>query len=371
MPIVAKGKILELFKDDPPETRRHVESLNKSLPGNITVEMGLDLFHLSELLGDEKPGSTGEFKRRLDARALPSEFLSGWDDFIAKYGFRGPMELDIASLRYYDKPELLLGQISAVMPARGTDMSPLAVFERSQTERRAAYEILSRKAKDKGWMTSKLFEHLYGIIENFGAYRENHKYYLIMGLERMRRKVLKAASPLVSAGRLDSPSDIFNLTVDDLAAAIKNPGLDLRALIAERRRYVDKLVKVKELPHLIDSRGRIPRPPRKNRQDGEIAGEGVSSGVARGACQGPVEPGREAHPPRRHTRRQGDRPRLDSAFHQRRRHRARGRRSSAARITGRPRVRKALRGGHREPHKPPPRRTDGRGRRLRGRRQSP
>ncbi len=282
LPIVAKGKIIELFKDAPPDVRRQIESLNKSLSGNVTVDMGLALFRLSELLGDENPGSTDEFKRRLEARALPAEFLSGWDEFIATYGFRGPVELDIASPRYVDKPELLLGQILAVMPAKGTEMSPVAVFKRSRAERQAAYEALSKKAKDKGWMTSKLFEHLYGIIENFGAYRENHKYYLIMAFGRMRKKVLCAAAVLVSEGRIDSPSDLFNLTVDDLRAVATTPGLDLRALIAERRRYVDKLAKVKELPHLIDSRGRIPRPPRKAHKEGEIVGEGVSSGVARG-----------------------------------------------------------------------------------------
>jgi rifampicin phosphotransferase len=298
VPLRAKMLVRELFKDDPPEIHAQVEHLDRSLPGNVTVEMGLALFHLSTFLDPADTVELATMAEKLRSRTLPGEFLAAWDDFMEKYGFRGPAELDIASPRYRDMPLLLLQQVKSIMAIRDTDQNPEAVYERSQQERHKAYEVLSEVAHKKGWLKAKEFEKLYRVIETFGGYRETHKYYLIQMIDLLRRRILAEAEKLVAAGRIDTPMHVFNITIEDLDEALKNPSLDLRARMKRRMVYIEKLRSVKDFPHIIDSRGKILRPARKVAKEGEFAGEAISAGVVRGIVkvlhtpdEKPVNPG--------------------------------------------------------------------------------
>lgn len=298
VPVKAKAMVRDLFRDDPQEIHGHVEHLDRSLPGNVTVEMGLALFHLSTLLEPADTASLASLMERLKKRTLPGEFLVAWDDFLEKYGFRGPAEIDMASPRYRDIPALLLSQIKSIMAIRDSDQNPEAIYEKSQKERQVAYEILSEAAHGKGWLTHKEFERLYRIIETFGGYRETHKYYWIQMIDKLRRRILDEAQKLVTAGRLDAPVQVFNITIEDLDEALRDPSLDLRSRMKQRMSYIDKIKNVKDFPHIIDSRGKIPRPPRKKTKEGELAGEAISAGVVRGTVkvlhtpdEKPVNPG--------------------------------------------------------------------------------
>jgi pyruvate,water dikinase len=298
VPMRAKMLIRELFKDDPPEIHGQVDHLDRSLPGNVTVEMGLALFHLSAYLDPADTDSLEALAERLEKRTLPGEFLAAWDDFMEKYGFRGPSELDMASPRYRDMPLLLLQQVKSIMAVRDSDQNPEAIYERSQQERHKAYEVLSEFAHRKGWLKSKEFEKLYRVIETFGGYRETHKYYLIQMIDLLRRRILGEAEKLVAAGRMDEPMHVFNLTIEDLDEALREPSMDLRSRMKKRMAYIEKIKNVKDFPHVIDSRGTILRPPRKPAREGEFAGEPISAGVVRGIVkvlhtpdEKPVNPG--------------------------------------------------------------------------------
>jgi len=217
---------------------------------------------------------------------------------MEKYGFRGPSELDMASPRYRDMPLLLLQQVKSIMAVRDSDQNPEAVYERSQQERHEAYEKLSEYAHRKGWLASKEFEKLYRVIETFGGYRETHKYYLIQMIDLLRRRILAEAEKLVAAGRIDEPMQVFNMTIEDLDEALREPSMDLRSRMKKRMAYIEKLRGVKDFPHVIDSRGKILRPPRKPAKEGEFAGEAISAGVVRGIVkvlhtpdEKPVNPG--------------------------------------------------------------------------------
>ncbi|MDQ7825596.1 MAG: PEP/pyruvate-binding domain-containing protein [Candidatus Eremiobacteraeota bacterium] len=298
VPTVAKGKIRELFKGDSPEIHSQVEHLDRSLPGNVTIEMGLALYHLSTLLEPKDFTSMDDLMEKLKARSLPGKFLIAWDEYMEKYGFRGPSELDIAAPRYRDRPELLIQQVVSAMSMKDSAQNPEVIYERSQKERHKAYDLLSEVAHKKGWAKGREFEMLYRIIETFGGYRETHKYYLIQMVDILRRRILNEAGNLVAEGRLDTPSQVFSITVEDLGKALKDPSMDLRNLVKERGAYVEKLKGVKNFPHIIDSRGKILRPPRKEAKEGELAGEAISPGVARGIVkvlhqpdEKPVNPG--------------------------------------------------------------------------------
>jgi pyruvate,water dikinase len=84
-------------------------------------------------------------------------------------------------------------------------------------------------------------------------------------------------------GRLDAADQVFDPTFDDLEAAARDAALDLRRLRTERTRFATQLAAhVTEFPQVIDSRGRIARPPRREGMPGELRGMAVSPGSVTG-----------------------------------------------------------------------------------------
>ena len=62
-----------------------------------------------------------------------------------------------------------------------------------------------------------------------------------------------------------------------------DPSLDLRVVCEERTRFVKVLAaQVRDFPPVIDSRGRILRPPPRQERPGELSGMAVSPGVVTG-----------------------------------------------------------------------------------------
>ena len=88
---------------------------------------------------------------------------------------------------------------------------------------------------------------------------------------------------MAAEGRLDAAEHVFDLTFRDLESAAREPLLDLRALRAERTRFAGATAaRARNFPPVIDSRGHIPRPRRRDEKPGELTGMAVSPGVATG-----------------------------------------------------------------------------------------
>jgi pyruvate,water dikinase len=171
---------------------------------------------------------------------------------------------------------MLLSQLEAL---RGAPIDPLQRQQAVQAERERSYqELLSRAHGPKRW----LLQRLYRALVCLGGYREAHKYFLVMVLWQIQRRVLAEAARLVETGRLDSAEQAFDLTLDQLSRALSDSSLDLRGLACENRAFPDRLAAVPALPQVFDSRGRIHRPKPGPRKPGELSGVAISPGVARG-----------------------------------------------------------------------------------------
>jgi len=239
--------------------------LERALPNNVTTEMGLALYHLAML---EPEGST---------------FKEEWQRFIDLYGHRGPIELDIASPRYRDQPQMLIDQIASLRPTAQSEDNPQARFDKAQVERHEAYETICEAVQKKeGWLQLKRFQSLYKVYETLGGYRELHKYLLIFAIDQLRARLIMEGDKLVSQGRIDKTTDIFNLTLDDLKKASVDDKLDLRSLASTNTAFAAKLGAVPTLPSLFDSRGCILRPTPPAPREGEVVGTAISPGVVRG-----------------------------------------------------------------------------------------
>jgi len=262
-PFIASRIAFEQIKRLVGKEEAQLTKLERALPNNVTTEMGMALFRLSQL----PPAS--------------AQFENAWQDFVDLYGCRGPGELDIASPRYRDQPQLLLDQVEILRSSTTEKDNPLCRYEIAQQERKEAFERLCQTAKH-GWLSSMWFRFCYRTFEPLAGYRELHKYCLIFALDLLRERLLLEAKSLRAAGRLDMESQIFDLTIDDLQAAASNAQLDLRKVARKNREPLDRLEQVPRLPALIDSRGLIPRPAAGSPGEGEVVGTAISPGVARG-----------------------------------------------------------------------------------------
>lgn len=264
-----------------------VEKLSRGTRGDVVVEMGLALHRLSTLLDPRAFEDLPALVDRLEQRALPAEFLQAWDDFIAGYGWRGADEMDVASPRYADDPAIALLQMAFMATEGGFDLQ--AAHARFVVERAAARATLEAAL---GPLRRALLRRVLHLQDLFAGTRDTPKHINVLCNYVIRERARREGARLVAAGRLDAVDDVFDLSFDDLRAAAADPRLDLRALGAERSRFVRRLRRqVRTFPPVIDSRGRILRAPPRTGAPGVLQGMPVSAGV----IGGPVKVLRSAH----------------------------------------------------------------------------
>jgi len=282
---VARYGMKQVFKDEPVTVRDNLVYLERALPENITIEMGLALYKLSRYTDVLECSSGEEFAARIRKKSFSEEFLSAYDSFMDKYGARCPRELDVATPRPYEQPEKFFEQLRIVALNTDAALDPQVIYDTSKKEREETYKELLRRAQKKGFFASKLFQWFYHVLVAFGAYREIHKYYFIMNVDMVRQHVLSAAHDLVESGRLDSIEQVFDLTIDDLDKAIKDPSLDLRLLAEKNTTFLKKIKNIRDFPRVIDSRGKILYPPKREVSETELTGQPISPGIVRGTVK--------------------------------------------------------------------------------------
>ena len=268
-----------------PVVRLHEElrgRLDRGFEGNVVVAMSVQMHRLAQLLGSERGQDANELARRLAAGTLPAAFLDGWSRFVRQFGCRGPLEMDVAHPRYADAPAVALGQIAS-MPVDAPDYDPAAAAMRQIERRREAVASVISRA---GPIRRGILQRLHRVIELYGGLRDTPKQHLLMILHGLRRRLILDGAKLHRLGRIDAVEDVFDFEIDELLAAAADPDFDLRARRLARREYYERLAaQIVNFPPLIDSRGRIPRPPRGPRRDGEFCGVGLSPGVVRGRAR--------------------------------------------------------------------------------------
>ncbi len=268
--------------------RRHRElgdRLERGFEGNVVVEMGVAMFRMSKLLSAADMEDPEQLARRLEDGTAPDAFSNAWDDFVARFGWRGPHEVDLGQPRYQDAPLLALRQVCAMGRA---DFDPEASHGQQVQARRDAYAQLRGKL---GPIRRLLLRRGYLWLDLFAGSRDTPKHQYLMFFAAARARALGQGQVLVEAGRLDRAEDVMRLRVEDVERALEDPSLDLRALQAERTAFIDLLSEVvRGFPAVIDSRGRITRPAPLEESPGELSGMPISPGVVRGPAKILLDP---------------------------------------------------------------------------------
>ena len=278
----ARGKLKKMSKKAPESVQEHFRNIEKSFPNNVTIEMGLVLHDLSQFTDVQQTTTPEEFVRRLEANQLSPEFMEKWRLFADDYGFRGPKEIDVATPRYYEKP----GEVFVLLKSLGSqddpDLTPRGIFERGAKQRVESDQFLADYLAAKSPGKVKSFKKNYKLLENFAAYRESPKYYIIMAMDYLRRRALTLGNQWVEAGRLDSVDQVFDLRLEEVIRAETEAGLDIRTLATTNHAYYAQFNPSNDPPVVIDSRGFIPKLPPQPRKDNELVGTPVSFGTITG-----------------------------------------------------------------------------------------
>ena len=122
----------------------------------------------------------------------------------------------------------------------------------------------------------RLLDKTYRIFTTFAGYRELHKNYIVRITQMFRSRALHAAGILRQSGRLAEIDDVFNLTIDEIDAALSDPSWNLRPLTVRNTAYRQQLRFVRDFPRIIDSRGKILRAspqagaPRRNARPADL-----------------------------------------------------------------------------------------------------
>ena len=275
---IATLRIKALADPKSPEQLAWVDAVCSGYEEDMIVLMGVAIYELAMSLPPAEFEDIEALEARLLARNLPEAFLERWDAFVARYGCRGPLEMELANPKYGEAPSLALRQMANLRAAGGA-FDPRDMRRRQIARREHAYDQLQQALPPR---QARRLTKYYDTCMRYTGARELIKHHVMQVNERLRALLLHRADAFVAAGRLDRREQIFELRIEDVDRATHDPDFDLRTAVDERGAFARKLrARVRHFPMCIDSRGRILRPAPVY-EEGALVGAALSPGVARG-----------------------------------------------------------------------------------------
>ncbi|MNH91307.1 Phosphoenolpyruvate synthase [compost metagenome] len=269
------------------------DTLSRSVPGNITSEMGLALLDVADVIRPY-PEVIDYLQHVKDDNFLNEllKFDGGQEtrdaiyNYLSKYGMRCAGEIDITRTRWSEKPitlvPLILGNIKNFAPNASTRK-----FEQGQQEAlKKEQELLDRlkqlpDGEQKAYETKRMID----LIRNFSGYREYPKYGMVSRYFVYKQAMQKEAEQLVQESVIHEIEDIYYLTFEELHEIVRTKKLDYQIISSRKDEY--KFYEKLTPPRVITSDGEIitGEYKRENLPAEAIAGLAVSSGVIEGRAR--------------------------------------------------------------------------------------
>ena len=213
-------------------------------------------------------------------------WLRAFDEFLDRFGHRGPREFDIGAPRWSEEPTMIVELVRAQLrdpPAEGVADR----MRRLALERRRAIDEAVRVAPFwRRWWMRRLARQ----VRLFMPLREAPKHYALHAFTRMRGAALELGSRLRARGILESPNDVFFLRLPELAGLVTagRGAAGLGEKIERRRARLEEFRRT-SAPAFYRSDG-VRIVERGGREDVGGPAEGVlrGTGVSPGRASGPV-----------------------------------------------------------------------------------
>lgn len=269
-----------------------LNKLNKSLPNNVTSEMGLKLGDLADMLR-ELP-EVQEYLKNTDDQTFYSSldhvpggetFRRAFAEFIDKYGMRCPGEIDITSPRWYEAPTQLNSALFSHIQSLRSGEHRQRFAEGKKDAEMASNTIL--EAVEGNYFKTKIMKRLISVYRNLGGLREQHKYILITAMGECKKAIMEEADTLLEKGLLSEANDVYFLELNELVKVLQDTFEgNVSELIAKRKEEYERYQSLKP-PRVMTSEGEIVvvPPNKENIPEGTIIGSPVSSGIAEGIAR--------------------------------------------------------------------------------------
>ncbi len=220
------------------------DTLTKSVPHNVTSEMGLALMKVADVIRPHPEVVTflgevqGEDEGFLDELPkLPGgrEAREAIRAYLDKYGMRCAGEIDLTRPRWSERPTtllpVLLRNVRGFEPGAGERR-----FEQGQREaRKKEQEVLERlRALPDGEAKAEETKRMIDRVRTFIGFREYPKYGMVNRYFVYKQALLEEAERLVQAHVLREKEDIFFLTFQELHDVVRTNQMDER-LLHERK----------------------------------------------------------------------------------------------------------------------------------------
>lgn len=270
-----------------------LEALTLGIPGNVVNEMNLMLSDLAEL-ARKSPQLEEQFNHLGDDGHLwlaniakiegSAPFLETWKVFLARYGSRGPSEMDISMKRWHEDPMPVLWVIAGNIEK---NVSSRALFDAQERAREAAFsELLDAAGKGiLGKLRLRLFKRLYHVLVEAGGMREHHKFMMVRLVGVVKEILKENAAELVASGKLTDPDDIWFLKWDELLNIWDDKEASWYEVIAQRQVDFERYLNLTP-PVIITSDGETPVVQYRveDAPSGALLGNPVSAGVVEGVA---------------------------------------------------------------------------------------
>ncbi|MEU5843041.1 rifamycin-inactivating phosphotransferase [Rhodococcus sp. NPDC047139] len=278
--------------------RNVADTISRSVPHNVTSEMGLMLLDVADAIRPypevvtflkslEDSGFDDEcFLRELEQREGGTPARAAFDEYLTRYGMRCVGEIDITRPRWSEQP-------TALVPAVLSNIENFDPGERRRRVERGSRESRQKeaillegvRALPDGEQKADEIKGLIDRIRNFAGYREYPKYAMVARYFVYKQALLREAGRLVAAGVIREKEDIFYLRFDELEGAVRT-SRPYDEVVAERKSEFVAFEALKP-PRVLLSTGEALSGAyrRENLPEGALVGLAVSAGIVEGRAR--------------------------------------------------------------------------------------
>ncbi|MCU6709107.1 phosphoenolpyruvate synthase [Paenibacillus sp. J5C_2022] len=288
-----KRELTSLFGEK--QAEQYMSQLNKSLPGNVTSEMGLELGDLADLARQHpevaeylQRAEAKDFQERLLACRGGQAFRQALEAFLRKHGMRCSGEIDITKPRWYEDPTLILPSLLSHMRTSSNGEHRRKFQQGVKEAEVAERHILEQTgAMKRGKLKKaiKRYRYLMGM-------REHHKYAVIRHFALYKKVIMEEARKLAKKGVLAEEQDVYFLTMEELIALVDGTFYrDVRSMVEERKHQHESNLE-REVPRVMTSEGEVLTGKVKGGKapEGALEGTAVSAGIVEGVARVIMKP---------------------------------------------------------------------------------
>lgn len=273
--------------------RSAADVLARSVSGNVTSEMGLELLAVADVIRPHpevvaflEAVEGDDFLAALPAIVGGMESLAALQAYLDRYGMRGVGEIDVTRPRFRERPRtllpLLLANIKRFAPGAAERHFQQGQAQATQRER----ELLERVAAlPDGAQRAEETKRMIDRVRTFAGYREFPKYGMVCRYFQYKRALLEEAERLVREGVLSMPEDIYYLSLEELHDVVRTKRADERLI--RQRQEAFRSYQALSPPRVLTSDGEVLSGTyrRDHLPPGALVGLGVSAGVVEGRAR--------------------------------------------------------------------------------------